>query len=99
MKHSAAQSLWIMCNCLDVREIGDMDEGVVEGGEDTCNSEDELACGSQCQYCLFVMFLARGLRCRPSLTCGPSEMFSVAPRSTFFFGGMLAVLVLSQDYI
>ena len=28
----------------NVREIGDMDEGVVEGGEDTCDAEDELAC-------------------------------------------------------
>lgn len=25
----------------------------------------------------------------PSLTCGPREMFSVAARSTFFFGGIL----------
>jgi len=29
----------------DVRDIGDVDEGVVEGGEDTGNTEDELACG------------------------------------------------------
>jgi len=28
----------------DVREIGDVDEGVVEGGEDACDAEDELAC-------------------------------------------------------
>ena len=28
----------------DVREIGDVDEGVVEGGEDTGNAKDELAC-------------------------------------------------------
>jgi hypothetical protein len=27
----------------DVRKIGDVDEGVVEGGEDTGNAEDELA--------------------------------------------------------
>lgn len=25
-------------------QIGDVDEGVVEGGEDTSNAEDELAC-------------------------------------------------------
>ena len=30
--------------CSDVREIGDVDEGVVEGGEDTGNAKDELAC-------------------------------------------------------
>lgn len=30
--------------CLDVREIGDMDEGIVEGGEDAGDAENELAC-------------------------------------------------------
>jgi len=30
--------------CSDVRKIGDVDEGVVEGGEDTGNAKDELAC-------------------------------------------------------
>ena len=33
---------------LDVREIGDVDEGVVEGGEDACDAEDELACITHC---------------------------------------------------
>ena len=28
----------------DVREIGDVNEGVVERGEDACDAEDELAC-------------------------------------------------------
>lgn len=28
----------------DEPEIGDVDEGVVEGGEDTGNAEDELTC-------------------------------------------------------
>lgn len=28
----------------DVRKIGDVDEGVVEGGEDAGNAKDELAC-------------------------------------------------------
>jgi hypothetical protein len=28
----------------NVREIGDVDEGIVEGGEDTGNAKDELAC-------------------------------------------------------
>lgn len=28
----------------NVRKIGDVDEGVVEGGEDACDAEDELAC-------------------------------------------------------
>lgn len=29
---------------LDVRKIGNVDEGVVERGEDACDAEDELAC-------------------------------------------------------
>jgi hypothetical protein len=29
--------------CSDVREISDVDEGVVEGGEDTGNAKDQLA--------------------------------------------------------
>lgn len=28
----------------DVRKIGDVDEGVIEGSEDACDAEDELAC-------------------------------------------------------
>ena len=32
----------------NVREIGDVDEGVVEGGEDTGYAEDELACKQNC---------------------------------------------------
>lgn len=36
---------------LDIREIGDMDEGVVEGGEDTGYAEDELACCSRSVCC------------------------------------------------
>ena len=31
-----------MCVCLDEPEIGDVDEGVVEGGEDASDAEDEL---------------------------------------------------------
>ena len=37
----------VCCFVLDVREIGDMDEGIVEGGEDACDAEDELACEIQ----------------------------------------------------
>lgn len=29
---------------LDVRNVSDVDEGVVEGGEDACDAEDKLAC-------------------------------------------------------
>ena len=48
--------------CSDVREIGDVDEGVVEGGEDTGNAKDELACwdvvsanASWCDSCVAVL--------------------------------------------
>jgi len=36
--------LWLCASALDVREIGDVDEGVVEGGEDAGHAEDEFAC-------------------------------------------------------
>lgn len=32
-------------------EIGDMDEGVVEGGEDTGDAEDEFTCGRALDGC------------------------------------------------
>jgi len=35
----------------DVREISDVDEGVVERGEDACHAEDELAYCSQSVVC------------------------------------------------
>jgi hypothetical protein len=63
-----------------------VDEGVVERGKDAGNAKDELAlCYRQCAL--------RGGGCGPltSRTWGPSWMFSCAPRSTFFLGGMLAV--------
>jgi hypothetical protein len=48
--------------CSDVREIGDVDEGVVEGGEDTGNAKDELACwdmvsasASSCDSCVAIL--------------------------------------------
>ncbi len=30
--------------CSDVREIGNVDEGVIERGENACDAEDKLAC-------------------------------------------------------
>lgn len=64
-----------------------MDEGVVEGGEDAGDAEDELACESRSQYVVVYGEIVR--MGRPSLTCGPREMFSCAVRSTFFFGAMV----------
>ena len=36
--------MYVYWFCSNVREIGDMDEGVVEGGKDACDAKDELAC-------------------------------------------------------
>lgn len=44
---------------LNVREIGDVDEGVVERGEDTGNAKDELACEGR------ILVLAQ--RCQESI--------------------------------
>jgi hypothetical protein len=37
-------SVWVSQVGGDEPEIGDVDEGIVERGEDTSNAEDELAC-------------------------------------------------------
>lgn len=82
-----------------------MNEGIVEGGKDAGNAEDELALF----YRQFVPTRGESRR-RTSRTWGPScgllarvhsatanlltWMFSCAPRSTFFLGGMLAVYLL-----
>jgi hypothetical protein len=68
------------------RQIGDVDEGVVEGRENAGNAKDELALG----YGQSALLRAGGMS-RTSRTWGPSWMFSCAPRSTFFLGGMLTV--------
>lgn len=75
-----------------------MDEGVVEGGEDACNAEDELACNPKSVACAGTCKCDKcsGIADGPSLTCGPREMFSVAPRSTFFLGAMADIGLLSQ---
>lgn len=71
-----------------VRKISDVNEGIVEGGEDTGNAKDELAC-EKCQF-IVLDREAFGFLCIPSRTFGPREMFSWAGRETFF-GGILAV--------
>lgn len=42
---------WVFLN---LREIGDMDEGVVEGCEDACDAEDEFAWRRETQLAIFV---------------------------------------------
>jgi hypothetical protein len=92
--------------CSDVREIGDVDEGVVEGGEDTGNAEDELAwrdillvrvpgCSNSCAACRYRGDrVSQSWRIRgvlPSRTWGPREMFSWGARTAAFLGAILSV--------
>jgi hypothetical protein len=88
------------------RKIGDVDEGVVEGSEDTGNAENKLAL---LKRSIRVPTLAPAvLTCLADLGSKLSNrlalshqlymcsmqrtwMFSCAPRSTFFLGGMLSV--------
>lgn len=49
--------------------------------------------GDGCQWVVFSGWLC--VLCEPSLTWGPREMFSCAPRSTFFLGAMVAVGVVA----
>lgn len=77
----------------DVREIGDVDEGVVEGGEDACHAEDELACDSAMSVCVLsrdLEYVADMAANAPSRTWGPSWTFSCAARVTFCFGAIVA---------
>jgi len=69
--------------------IGDVDEGVVETGEDTGNAEDEFSCRRR-EVSYFAgkiggeqELLEMGL---PSRTFGPREIFSWAGRAAFFGG-------------
>ena len=59
-----------------------MDEGIVEGGEDTGNAEDELACNSvMLAYAISLLSVALPKRIVPSRTEGPREMFSWGART------------------
>ncbi len=69
---------------VDIRKIGNVDEGVVERGEDTGNAKYKLACANG-QFWFSCQILDFDI---PSRTCGPREMFSWAGRVTFF-GGMM----------
>lgn len=74
-----------------------MDEGVVEGGEDTSNAENELTCdgGARQQWCSCVQRAREPAGCYlPSRAWGPKEMFSWAGRAVVFLGGILKLEVL-----
>ena len=91
-----AQDFFFLAAVSDVREIGDVDEGVVERGEDACNSEDELACEVNKSVCDFSYIALDD--CLPSRTCGPREMFCSAGRSVFFLGGMLTLCLVRTGW-
>lgn len=80
-------------------EIGDVDEGVVEGSEDTSNAENELTCDGGVFVSDGVLQShaghAQNQQSRrqvvhlPSRAWGPKEMFSWAGRVVVFLGGIL----------
>jgi hypothetical protein len=81
---------------VDEPEIGDVDEGVVERGEDTGNAEDQLAYSNilvSFRFFLLSDFCFRiSSRGRiPSRTEGPREMFSWGARVVVFLGGILRI--------
>lgn len=87
------------------RQIGDVDEGVVEGSENSGNTENKLALLKRSirvpTLALAVFNLPRGpgVQAVQSVSTfhlslrilAQTWMFSCAPRSTFFLGGMLTV--------
>lgn len=75
-------------------EIGDMDEGIVEGCKDSGNAENKLSCSlvnidAVRSGVAIGKFRGIGIYV-PSLTWGPREMFSWAGRAAFF-GGMVSL--------
>jgi hypothetical protein len=75
----------------DIPEIGNVDEGIVEGGEDTSNTEDELAYGGAHILANATQCASSHSKCNlPSRAEGPREMFSWGARATFL-GGILEV--------
>lgn len=82
-----------------VREIGDVDEGIVERGEDTSNAKDELTC--QHELAVAPAIAREAVRLGdvaklwflPSRTWGPREMFSWPGFVVVRLGGIFACLV------
>lgn len=82
--------------CLeDLRKIGNVDEGIVERGEDAGNAENELACVDS-QISWFptfrfesFFFLSRNI---PSPARGPRETFSLAAAGALVLGAIATVV-------
>lgn len=72
-----------------------MDEGVVEGREDTSDAKDELACedgGVLVSYAQNMGVIGWGSLHAPSRAWGPREMFSWAGRVVFLGGIVIDVV-------
>lgn len=79
---------------MDVPQIGDVDEGIVERGEDAGNAENELACLRDVsgQPIMTTTVERQKLSNAPSPARGPRETFSLAGAGVFL-GGIATVSV------
>ena len=77
----------------DKPEIGDVDEGIVERGEDTGNTKNELACTRLLESSMHKIRITSNI---PSPARGPRETFSLAA-VVVFLGGILGVLVVGWN--
>jgi len=87
--------------CSDVREIGNVDEGVIERGEDACDAEDKLACVGE-----GIVSLVPGLRWGIALSRahlrGPEDRAEHSPsqraRPSSWEACLLGVVVLVRVF-
>lgn len=74
-------------------QIGNVDEGIVERGEDTGNTKNELACTRLLESSMHKIRITSNI---PSPARGPRETFSLAA-VVVFLGGILGVLVVGWN--
>jgi hypothetical protein len=70
------------------RKIGNVNEGIVEGGEDAGNAENELACFS-ISFHIFAEVFSIDI---PSPARGPRETFSLAAAGALVLGAIASVV-------
>lgn len=76
----------------DSRKIGNVNEGIVEGGEDAGNAENELACVDSQISCSCSNFFISNFRSNiPSPARGPRETFSLAAAGVLVLGAIATV--------
>lgn len=77
----------------DSRKIGNVNEGIVEGGEDAGNAENELACVDSQISCSFFQLLHLEFCSNiPSPARGPRETFSLAAAGVLVLGAIATVV-------